>query len=500
MLKFTDGLIHTLSFGAAICAATTASGGAVAVAGGVLGLAAAGGGLGKCVQAQSSADFERHMKSALKAAEDSLRLDARVKQAFTQADVDNTFDALKNGFPELILVPRYYARLGLNTETIVDDIVEQLADMPISAYLKNSSPGRDIAQAILTASFDALKAQEAFWQTTRIYVSEEVLSRLDDLKRGQEEAKAERADIKSDTADIKHMMEAFLANQTGDHTPATQEQIDSFEKAVGHILTSGDVRDTPALEAFKKGDFQDGVNIRMSRLRQEGAQIDDVNREHAQKLRDTGAVAALFDTVQAIEAYEQAIRYDPSNVWDFIELARLYRAAGRLSDAHALLLRVDEALCSIRDKSALNAERGDIASAQGNLLEARAAFETMHDALSERAAQDPGNAGAQRDLSVSHDRIGDVAVAQGDLSAARSAYESGLAIAETLSAQDPGNAGAQRDVAVSHAKLAGLGGGEEAHHWRIAYDTLKRLNDAGKMRPVDQPSLDFLAAKVAEFP
>ena len=43
-------------------------------------------------------------------------------------------------------------------------------------------------------------------------------------------------------------------------------------------------------------------------------------------------------------------------------------------------------------------------------------------AFEELAAADPGNAGWQRDLSVSHNKIGDVLTAQGNLAAALAAY------------------------------------------------------------------------------
>jgi hypothetical protein len=39
------------------------------------------------------------------------------------------------------------------------------------------------------------------------------------------------------------------------------------------------------------------------------------------------------------------------------------------------------------------------------------------------AKADPGNAGWQRDLSVSHEKIGDVQVEQGDLAAALASYQ-----------------------------------------------------------------------------
>ena len=61
------------------------------------------------------------------------------------------------------------------------------------------------------------------------------------------------------------------------------------------------------------------------------------------------------------------------------------------------------------------------------------------------AKSDPGNAGWQRDLSVSYEKVGGVQVAQGALKAALKSYSDSLAIAERLAKSDPGNAGWQRD-------------------------------------------------------
>ena len=44
--------------------------------------------------------------------------------------------------------------------------------------------------------------------------------------------------------------------------------------------------------------------------------------------------------------------------------------------------------------------------------------------------------------------------AQGNLAAALTSYQADLAIAERLAQADPGNAGWQHDLAVSHSKLA----------------------------------------------
>jgi tetratricopeptide (TPR) repeat protein len=76
-------------------------------------------------------------------------------------------------------------------------------------------------------------------------------------------------------------------------------------------------------------------------------------------------------------------------------------------------------------------------------------------AIGERLAKaDPGNAGWQRDLSVSHDNIGDVQQAQGNLAAALTSYQASLAIRYRLAKADPGNAGWQRDLALSYSRVA----------------------------------------------
>src|SRR3954453_20953815 len=49
--------------------------------------------------------------------------------------------------------------------------------------------------------------------------------------------------------------------------------------------------------------------------------------------------------------------------------------------------------------------------------------------------------------------LGDVRVAQGDLAGALQAYEAGRAIAEKLAGSDPGNAGWQRDLSVSWERV-----------------------------------------------
>jgi tetratricopeptide (TPR) repeat protein len=78
-------------------------------------------------------------------------------------------------------------------------------------------------------------------------------------------------------------------------------------------------------------------------------------------------------------------------------------------------------------------------------------------AIAERLANsDPGNAGWQRDLSVSYNKVGGVQEARGDREGALKSYSDSLAIRERLAKSDPGNALWQRDLSVSYNKVGGV--------------------------------------------
>jgi tetratricopeptide (TPR) repeat protein len=97
-----------------------------------------------------------------------------------------------------------------------------------------------------------------------------------------------------------------------------------------------------------------------------------------------------------------------------------------------------------------------VLSAQGNLAQALDSYSTSLAIRERLAAADRGNAGWQRDLSVSQDKIGDMLRAQGNLAQALDSYSTSLAIRERLAATDPGNAGWQRDLATSHERIGDM--------------------------------------------
>ena len=94
--------------------------------------------------------------------------------------------------------------------------------------------------------------------------------------------------------------------------------------------------------------------------------------------------------------------------------------------------------------------------AQGNLPEALKSYRDSLAIFDRLAKADPGNAGWQRDLSVSYNKVGDVLVAQGNLPEALKSFRDSLAIADRLAKADPGNAGWQRDLAISNERIADI--------------------------------------------
>ena len=142
-------------------------------------------------------------------------------------------------------------------------------------------------------------------------------------------------------------------------------------------------------------------------------------------------------------------------------------------------------------------EVGDIHMTIGNLPEALTSFRAGL-AIAERlATADPGNAGWQRDLSVSYNKIGDVQVGQGNLPEALTSFRAGLAIAERLATADPGNAGWQRDVIVSCVKIAEMSEGEARPLLMRALEVASRLRETGRLRPVDAWIPGELARRLA---
>ena len=156
-----------------------------------------------------------------------------------------------------------------------------------------------------------------------------------------------------------------------------------------------------------------------------------------------------------------------------------------------------------RDLAVSHDRVGDVQRAQGDLVGALSSYRACL-AISERLAeQDPSHAEWQRYLSVSYNKVGDVQRAHGDLVGALGSYRAGLAISERLAEQDPSNAEWQRDLAISYRSIGrcaeGSGDQAEAERWfRRARDVLRGMRDRGVL--LDPATAEWLSRLESEYP
>ena len=122
---------------------------------------------------------------------------------------------------------------------------------------------------------------------------------------------------------------------------------------------------------------------------------------------------------------------------------------------------------------------GDVLVEQGSLPAALDSYKASLAIADRLAKADPGNAGWQRDLSVSQAKIGDVLRAQGNLPAAPDSYKASLAIADRLAKADPGKMPAgSRPLRLSVRNYGRNGkhlGRSATAHFHFAVSSLIRL-------------------------
>jgi len=100
-------------------------------------------------------------------------------------------------------------------------------------------------------------------------------------------------------------------------------------------------------------------------------------------------------------------------------------------------------------------------------------------------------------LSVSYTRIGDVLEAQANLPEALKSFRDGHDIIDRLAKADPGNAGWQRDLIVSHVKIAQLDPSEARAMLTRAAEVASQMQSHGQLAPRDAWMPDGLARRNA---
>jgi hypothetical protein len=117
--------------------------------------------------------------------------------------------------------------------------------------------------------------------------------------------------------------------------------------------------------------------------------------------------------------------------------------------------------------------------------------------IAERPAQsDPGNAGWQRDLAVSHERIGDVEPDRDNPTEARTAFERALAIYESLLRANPENTFFLVSSTVPLMRLGDLDPNRRRAYFERALKILKDLDAAGRLEPRRKSSIARLESQL----
>ena len=213
--------------------------------------------------------------------------------------------------------------------------------------------------------------------------------------------------------------------------PGAQQAVGEAVQSIAQGAAEGDRRLQQALDLLKANKISEAAQLLNAFAEDKTVRIEKDRKEAAIAYRNLGAIAGLADPKRALEAYEKALALDPDDVESLDWAGWIQIDYGDLNKAQAWLERV-LTLAGSGDqpfyKSWALTGLGDIKQQRGDLS---AALKYYSDslAISDRLAQsDPGNAGWQRDLSVSYNKIGDVQEAQGDLAGALKSYSDSLAI------------------------------------------------------------------------
>ncbi len=278
-------------------------------------------------------------------------------------------------------------------------------------------------------------------------------------------------------ADAERLVDLTLLTRE----PDSQLAVHPWVAAALEARHTDDAREARHTDDTRKARHQRGAEMRLSRLNNGRGGFDDLVeliRHLAGCDRYDDAVAVAFQSCDIVDGpvavsalLADTVPLIPTTHPQFLaladrECAALLASGLASATAHRYqqLLRITQDRAQTdpgnagyqRDLSVSHNKLGEVAVATGDTTAAAEHYQASLVIRERLAAADPGNAGYQRDLSVSHNRLGEVAVATGDTTAAAEHYQAGLVIAQGLAAADPGNAGYQRDLSISHERLAGL--------------------------------------------
>jgi len=274
---------------------------------------------------------------------------------------------------------------------------------------------------------------------------------------------------------LKDVVDLLLKNQ-GQVAPNRERAVSDALTAAAEGAAEGDTRLQRALELLKANNIAEAEPLLRSVAEDKERAAASGGEGAATAYRNLGAISGLADLKRAREAYARATALDPDNPDGLFWAGWFELEAGDLDGTENLYTR----LLQLDGKGATKDQilwarvgLGDIAVARGNLLDALTSYRDSLAIAEDLAKADPGRAGWQRDLSLSHEKVGDVLVAQGKLTDALKSYRESLAIRERLAEDDPSNAGWQRDLSLSYDNV-----GDVLEAQGNLFDALKSYRDS----------------------
>ena len=232
--------------------------------------------------------------------------------------------------------------------------------------------------------------------------------------------------------------------------PGAEKRVDEAVGDIARGAAGGDQQLQKALGLLKAGDVAEAAKILLSVAEEKTARIKKDSKDAAIAYRNLGAIAGLGNPKQALDAYRKTIELDPDDTESLLWAGWIESERGELNDAERRFRRV-LALTQGNEAGWLRSWAltgiGDVLVAQGNLPEA---LKTYRDSLAIRdrlAKSDPGNAGWQRDLSVSFAKLAGVSRKMGASADALSALQQGRAIIVRMTNLSPDNAVWKNDLA-----------------------------------------------------
>ena len=340
---------------------------------------------------------------------------------------------------------RFEAPNGVAAQTITNS--------PINIYNRDPEEIRRLAEQLDRSEGDRraaeTKAGELARQldlsnvTTQTVVGFlRVLARQPDLK--PEQVPVKMAEITASYVQMQERLAALSPQDSGAANLARQAaeagRAGHFDEA-DRLLEQAEARETAAVDEHR---------VKVAELRAARGDNAETQLHHSDAARHYEAAAEqLPPSASDTKAFFLSLAGDALQTSGNLAAAFTdYQASFEIRDR---LAKADPGNAGWqRDLSVSQDNVGDVLVEQGNLPAALTSYQTSLGIRERLAKADPGNAGWQRDLSVSHNKIGDVQVAQGNLPAALTSYQASHEIFERLAKADPGNAGWQRDLSVSH--------------------------------------------------